>query len=72
MVMLLFVTLQTGAVNHDHPIMVEWEEAYESVIKFKDNVISMLEEHKDSKPQLSSLIDDLKAMEVHTMDKYVT
>jgi len=56
-------------VSHSHPVIVEWAKAYDLVIKFKDGVISMLQEHRTIVPQLSSLIEELQAIEVHEMDK---
>lgn len=53
------------------PVDVEWLKAYNSVMKFKENVITMMEEHTEAIPQLSNLIDNLKSMEKLTMDKYV-
>ncbi len=61
---------QSTAVNHSHPVVVEWGKAYDSIIKFKESLISMLEEHQEKFPQLSSLIEELKAMELHSLDRY--
>lgn len=49
--------------------MAEWNKAYDSILKFKRNLISMLKEHQTLIPQLPSLIEELEHMETHSMDK---
>ena len=60
----------TAAVNHSHPVVVEWGKAYDSIIKFKESLITMLEEYQEKFPQLSNLIEELKAMDLHSLDRY--
>ena len=61
--------MQNGTVDHKHPVIIEWGKAYDSIIKFKENLISMLSEHQALIPQLSSSIEELKSVELHPMDK---
>lgn len=58
-------------MNHSHPIVKEWSKAYESLIKFKENLIVMLREHEPKLPQLSNSIEELRSLELHSINKYV-
>ena len=53
-------------IGYDHPIVVEWGKAYGSVIKFKDSLIDILSE---GPPHLVALADDLREIELHSLDR---
>ena len=57
-------------MSHNHPIIVEWVKAYDLAVKFRDGIVSMLKDHRDAVPQLSALIEELQALDVHEIDKY--
>lgn len=60
---------QNTAVNYSHPVVVEWGKAYDSIIKFKEGLIAMLSEHQDRMPQFPSFVEELKNIELHSLDK---
>lgn len=56
-------------MNHTHPVVVEWSKAYDAIIKFKENLIDILSEHQDKMQQFQGLVDELKNVELHSLDK---
>lgn len=56
-------------MNYSHPVVVEWGKAYDSIIKFKEGLIAMLSEHQDRMPQFPSFVEELKNIELHSLDK---
>lgn len=64
------VEFQNQTVNHSHPIVVEWGKAYDSIIKFKEGLTDTLSEHQAKVPHFPSLVEELKNMELHSLDRY--
>jgi hypothetical protein len=61
-------SVQNG-VNHSHPVVIEWGKAYDAIIRFKENLITVLSEHQHRIPQLASSIEELESMELHSLDQ---
>ena len=45
---------------------MEWSKAYETVIKFKDNLVDLL---SSSPGPLAAMADDLRTLELHSLDR---
>ena len=53
-------------VGFDHPVVMEWSKAYETVIKFKENLVDLLSQ---APGQLPAMADDLRTLELHSLDR---
>lgn len=60
---------QSAGVNHSHPVVVEWGKTYDSIIKFKESLIAVLSEHQHRIPQLASSVEELRIVELHSLDQ---
>ena len=58
--------VQGQPVGFDHPVVMEWSKAYDSVIKFKDNLIDLLSE---TSGPMAAMADDLRTLELHRLDR---
>ena len=56
-------------MNHGHPVVVEWTKAYDSIVKFKEDLIGILGEHQERMQQFAELIEELQNMELHSLDR---
>lgn len=56
-------------MNHNHPVVIEWGKACDSISKFKESLIAILEEHQLKIPQLASFVEELKNIELPTLDQ---
>ena len=57
--------LQTQ-LGFEHPIVMEWSKAYDTVIKFKDNLVDLLSQ---APPPLAAMVEDLRTLELHSLDR---
>ena len=62
----LHVCMAQIQLGFDHPVVMEWSKAYETVIKFKDNLVDLL---SHSPGQLAAMADDLRTLELHSLDR---
>ena len=53
-------------LGFDHPVVMEWSKAYDTVIKFKDNLVDLLSQ---APPPLAVMADDLRTLELHSLDR---
>ena len=53
-------------LGFDHPVVMEWSKAYDTVIKFKDNLVDLLSQ---APPPLAAMADDLQTLELHSLDR---
>ena len=53
-------------LGFDHPLVTEWSKAYETVIKFKNNLVDILSE---ASGPLAAMADDLRTLELHSLDR---
>ena len=56
-------------MNHGHPMVTEWSKAYDSIIRFKENLIAILSEHQGKIQQFPGLIEELQGMELPSLDR---
>ena len=52
-------------LTFDHPVIIEWTKAYDTMVKFKDGVVDLLSENENT----ANIVEDLKLLEVHTLDR---
>lgn len=61
--------LQGGSITHNHPVVIEWSKACDSISKFKESLITLLEEYQLKTPQLASFVEELRSIELPTLDQ---
>jgi len=52
-------------LTFDHPVVTEWMKAYDMMTKFKNAVVELLSEYEST----TDIVEDLKSLEVHTLDR---
>ena len=52
-------------LTFDHPVVTEWTKAYDMMMKFRNAVVELLSEYEST----ANEVEDLKSLEVHTLDR---